>query len=76
MMAAIRVRCRHCLTTAILGPDQVLLAPHLGTATYLFPCPTCHRITDNPAGPDQLLLLTAAGVPLDGAQDRVPGARA
>jgi len=74
-MAGIRVRCRYCPTTPVLRPDQVLLVPYCGTGTYLFFCPACYRITDNPAGPDQLLLLTAAGVPLDVDRHRVPGGR-
>ncbi|HEX5882449.1 MAG TPA: hypothetical protein VF468_29635 [Actinomycetota bacterium] len=74
-MAGIRVHCRHCPTTTILWPDQLLLVPNRGTGTCLFFCPTCRRITDHPAGPDQLLLLTAAGVPHDGDRHRVPGGR-
>jgi hypothetical protein len=74
-MAGIRVHCRHCPTTAILWPEQLLLVLNRGTGTCLSFCPACRRITDHPAGPDQLLLLTAAGVPHDGDRHRVPGGR-
>ena len=63
-MATIRVRCPHCPTAAPLRPEQLLLVLHRGGATYLFACPVCGRVTDGPAGPEQVLLLAAAGVPV------------
>ena len=66
-MATIRIHCPHCATSALLGPQQILLLPHRSGATYLFTCPTCRRVTDGPAGPEQVLLLAAAGVtPVNG----------
>jgi hypothetical protein len=66
-MATIRIHCPHCATSALLRPQQVLLVPHRSGATYLFTCPACTRVTNAPAGPEQVLLLAAAGVtPGDG----------
>lgn len=63
-MTTIRIHCPHCPTAALLRPDQVLLVPHAGGATYLFACPDCGAVSDGPAAPEQVLLLAAAGVPL------------
>ena len=73
-MARIRVQCPHCLTSALVGPEQVLLVPRGGGGTYLSCCPACGRVTDGPAAPEQVLLLAAAGVLLvDGGAPRVRG---
>ena len=61
-MARIRVHCPHCASTALLAPEQVLLVPHPGGATYLFTCPICARVSDGSAGPEHVLLLVAAGL--------------
>jgi hypothetical protein len=61
-MARIRIHCPHCATTALLRPEQVLLVPHPGGATYLFTCPICERVSDGATGPEHVLLLVAAGV--------------
>jgi hypothetical protein len=61
-MARIRIHCPHCASTALLRPEQLLLVPHQGGATYLFTCPICQRVTDTVAGPEHVLLLVAAGV--------------
>ena len=61
-MARIRIHCPHCVSTALLAPEQVLLMPHPGGATYLFTCPICERVSDAAAGPEHVLLLVAAGV--------------
>jgi hypothetical protein len=62
-MATIRVHCRSCPTTTLLSPEQVLLVSSGGWGSYLFFCPGCGRVSDGPAGPAQILLLVAAGVP-------------
>ena len=69
-MTKIRVHCRYCPNTALLRPEQVLLVPQQGGGTHLFFCPSCGRITDGPAGPTQVLLLVAAGVPFTAARVR------
>ena len=61
-MARIRVHCPQCASSALLAPEQVLLVPHPGGATYLFSCPICERVSDAAAGPEHVLLLVAAGV--------------
>ena len=61
-MARIGIHCPHCVSTALLAPEQVLLMPHPGGATYLFTCPICERVRDAAAGPEHVLLLAAAGV--------------
>jgi hypothetical protein len=63
-MTTIRIHCPQCPTGALLRPEQVLVMPHAGGATYLYACPACGRVSDGPAGPEQLLLLAAAGVPM------------
>ncbi len=73
-MATIRIHCPHCQTTALLRPEQLLLAARPGGGTYLFSCPSCARVTDGPVGPEHVLLLAAAGV-RPGGTDRVPGER-
>ena len=64
-MANIRVTCRHCGAAVLLWPAQVLLLQsqnHTSDA-YLFLCPSCGRVTVSSAGPAEILLLVAAGVP-------------
>ena len=69
-MATIRVHCRSCPTTTLLSPEQVLLVSSGGWGSYLFCCPACGRVRDGVAGPAQILLLVAAGVPLGGGPAR------
>ena len=69
-MATIRVHCRSCPTTTLLSPEQVLLVSSGGWGSYLFCCPGCGRVSDGVAGPAQILLLVAAGVPLGGGPAR------